>query len=216
MSDDWLSIDRSKLRTGQRDAIDVILARVREGKRNIAIVLPPGYGKSDVMRVSAAILMLQQQVSRALILEPAEALRSQIINRQMMQAATNLYNIPPVLGSRIQTYEATTAPSVPFPPTRHTNAAFISMTIQMANANVQRLVQWVVREQRQMGAPPIIFVDEAHTGSDRNEWGNTTRALREAGAIIVLMTGTPYRADGRRIEGFDWEVVGTRLVVYQH
>ena len=212
MSDGLVSINRENLRPGQRDAIDVLLARVREGKQNIAIVLPPGYGKSDVIRVSSVILMLQKQVSRALILEPAEALRHQIVNRKMMQVAADRYNLPPVLGSRIQTYEATTAPTPPFPPSRHANAAFVSMTIQMANANIQRLIQWVRWEQRQNGAPPIIFVDEAHTGSDRNEWGNTTRALREAGAIIVLMTGTPYRADGRRIEGFDWEVVETRPV----
>ena len=206
MINDWVSINRDKLRPGQRDAIDVILQCVRNGKRNIAIVLPPGYGKSDVMRVSSILLMLQKQVSRALILEPAEALRKQIINRRMMQDAADRYNLPPVLGSKIQTYEVTSAPGVPFPPSRHADAAFVSMTIQMANANVRRLVDWVQWEQRQSGAPPIIFVDEAHTGSDQNEWGNTTRQLREAGAIIVLLTGTPYRADARRIEGFDFEV----------
>ncbi len=212
MTSDLVSINRERLRPGQRDAIDVILQCVRNGKHNIAIVLPPGYGKSDVIRVSSVLLMLQKQISRALILEPAEALRKQIINQKMMQEAADRYNLPPVLGSKIQTYEVTTAPGSPFPPTRHANAAFVSMTIQMANANVRRLIEWVLWEKKQQGVPPIIFVDEAHTGSDQNEWGSTTRHLKEAGAIIVLLTGTPYRADSRRIEGFDFEVTETMPV----
>ena len=210
-TNDWLNIDRTQLRPGQRDAIDTILRCVREGKRNIAIVLPPGYGKSDVIRVSAVMLMLQQRVSRALVLEPAENLRGQIVNRDMMQAATDRYNLPPVIGARIHAYEAKDF-RLPFPPTRHRDAAFISMTIQLANGHAAELVHWVQREQRTMHCPPIIFVDEAHTGSTRNEWGNTVRALREAGAFTVLLTGTPYRSDNRQIEGFDSEVESTRPV----
>ena len=68
-------IDFSKLRPGQKGAINHILDRVRAGQRAISIVLPPGYGKSDVIRVSATLLMLQKHVSRALVLVPAETLR---------------------------------------------------------------------------------------------------------------------------------------------
>ena len=93
MPDGLVSINRERLRPGQRDAIDVLLARVREGKQNIAIVLPPGYGKSDVIRVGSVVLMLQKQVSRALILEPAEALRHQIVDRRMMQVAADRYKL---------------------------------------------------------------------------------------------------------------------------
>ena len=205
MNNEWLSIKQENLRYGQRDAITTITRLVRQGKKNIAIVLPPGYGKSDVIRVSAVLLMVQQLVSRALIVSPAETLRHQVIDRQRMQEAANRYNLPPVLGSRIQTYEVTSAPTPPFPPTRQANAAFISMTIQMANNHTHRLIQWIRWEMRQHGVPPIIFVDEAHTSSGENEWGNTVRALREAGAYTVFLTGTPYRADHKRIEGFEWE-----------
>ena len=112
------------------------------------------------------------------------------------------YKLPPVLGPRIRTYEARTF-QVPFPPTRHQDAAFISMTIQLANKRVEPLIYWVRREIRDNdGCPPVIYVDEAQTGSVDNEWGNTARALREAGAITVFLTGTPYRADNKRIEGF--------------
>ena len=201
----WEHIDQRQLRPGQRNAIDTIISQVRQGKTNIAIVLPPGYGKSDVIRVSAVMLMLQNFVSRALILEPAENLRGQVIDRGAMEAARDRYNLPPVLGPALRTYEVKQAPTPPFPPTRHSDAAFLSMTIQLANLHWKRLQDWVLHEKRSRGVPPLVFVDEAHTGSDENEWGNTTRALHEAGAIVVLLTGTPYRSDRRRIELFDYE-----------
>ena len=121
-----------------------------------------------------------------------------------MKEAADRYNLPPVLGPRIRTYEVRSAPTPPFPPSRQSDASFLSMTIQMANEHTYRLVQWIQQEHRQHGAYPIIFVDEAHTSSDENSWGNTVRQLREAGAFTVLLTGTPYRADHQRIEGFKW------------
>ena len=205
MDNRLLTIRWDRLRVGQRDAINTINEAIRAGHNSVAIVLPPGYGKSDVMRVSGVMLMLQRLVSRALILEPAETLRHQIVDRQKMQEASDRYNLPPILGAGIQTYEATSAPTPPFPPVRHANAAFISMSIQMANNNRHHLVRWVHTEIGQRGIPPVIFVDEAHTGSHENEWGATVRVLREAGAFTVLLTGTPFRADRQRIEGFNWE-----------
>ena len=211
---DWEAVDGRALRPGQRTAIDVIFSRVREGAKYIAIVLPPGYGKSDVIRVSSVMLMLQKMVCRTLILEPAENLRSQIVDETKMSDSVDRYNLPNVLGKALRTFEAKTAPVKPWPPGRNRDAAFVSMTMQMANrdSNRQFLEQWVAAEKRANGAPVLVFVDEAHTGSDLNEWGSTTRALVEAGAIAVLLTGTPYRSDGRPIEGFDTEWEDTKPV----
>ena len=210
----WEAVDGRALRPGQRNAIDVIFSSIREGAKYIAIVLPPGYGKSDVIRVSSVMLMLQKMVCRTLILEPAENLRSQIVDETKMSDSVDRYNLPNVLGKALRTFEAKTAPEKPWPPGRNRDAAFVSMTMQMANrdSNRQFLEQWVAAEKRANNAPVLVFVDEAHTGSDQNEWGSTTRALVEAGAIAVLLTGTPYRSDGRPIEGFRTELEETKPV----
>ncbi len=205
MNNFWDSIDPRQLRSGQRNAIDAIFMGVRNSQKNIAIVLPPGYGKSDVIRVSAAMLMLQNLVCRALILEPAENLRGQIVDQLKMNESVKRYRLPPVLGKGIRTYEAKTPPVKPWPPGRNSDAPFVSMTVQLANRHRAFLEQWVAYEKRRANAPVLVFVDEAHTGSDQNEWGETTRALRDAGAVVVLLTGTPYRSDRRLIEGFSWK-----------
>lgn len=211
MQADWLQIDRSKLREGQRNAIDAILANVRSEKRNTAIVLPPGYGKSDVVRVSATILMCQQRVSCALVLVPAENLRSQVIDTHQMQAAVDRYNLPRIRGQRISAHEIKEF-RLPFPSERHKNDNFFAATIQLVNSNLPGFVRWVFQEKRENGVPPIVFVDEAHTSSTSNQWGNVVRQLREAGAFVVLLTGTPYRSDRDRIEGFDWDPVENKPI----
>ena len=202
----WNLVNGSALKPGQRTAIDTIFSRVREGADAVSIVLPPGYGKSDVILLSSAMLNLYKMACRTLILEPAENLRSQIVDRDEVQASVDRYKLPSFWGLSQIMYEAKKAPEKPWPPGRNRDAAIISMTMQLANrdANRQFLEQWVDAQRRLHGAPVLVFVDEAHTGSDQNEWGNTTRALREAGAIVILLTGTPYRSDNRRIEGFKW------------
>ena len=211
MQPDWLNIDRSKLRTGQNGAIDKILMNVRGGKPNTSIVPPPGYGKSDVIRVSATILMCQELVSRALIVAPAETLRSQAVDTQQMRESAERYKLPRILGERIRAHEVK-AFSLPFPPRRHKNASFFAATIQLVNSNLDGFVRWVMREKREHGVPPIVYFDEAHTGSASNHWGNVVKLLREAGAFVVLLTATPFRSDQERIEGFDWKERETKPV----
>ena len=189
MNNGLLTIRTERLRTGQLGAVDTILALVREGQRGIAIVLPPGYGKSDVIRVSGVMLMLQNLVSRALILEPSETLRSRVIDRQKMKEASDRYQLPSLISTGIPTWEVVQFPHGMFPPLRHKEARFVSMSTQMANHHRNRLVQWVKEETAHRGVPPVVFVDEAHTGSNMNEWGATTEALREAGAFTILLTG---------------------------
>lgn len=204
MQPDWLNIDRSKLRPGQREAIDHIMINVRKGKQNTAIVLPPGYGKSDVIRVSATILMCQERVSRALIITPAETLRSQAVDRQQMRESAERYKLPRILGEDITTHEVKQF-KLPFPPPRFKTASFFAATIQLVNSNLDGFIRWAVREKREHGVPLIVYFDEAHTGSTRNHWGNVVKLLLEAGAFVVLLTATPFRSDQERIEGFDWE-----------
>ena len=203
MQTDLVNIDRSQLRPGQREAIDRIVMNVRQEKPNTAIVLPPGYGKSDVIRVSATILMCQRLVSRALIIAPAETLRSQIIDAGQMRAAAERYKLPSILGGGIRTHEIKEF-RLPFPPSRHRAASFFAATIQLVNSNLDGFVRWVIREKQEWGIPPIVYVDEAHTSSTGNQWGNVVKALRNAGAFVVLLTATPFRSDHERIEGFDW------------
>ncbi len=197
----WNQVNARAFKEGQRNAIDRIFMWVRDGMRYIPIVLPPGYGKSDVIRVATIMLMQYRLACRAIILEPAENLRAQIINNASMHETADRYKLPYGLH---RTWEAKSAITLPWPPGRNRDASFIAMTIQLASGPYNRvtLAQWVADQEAKNGAPVVVFIDEAHTASDQNSWGATAQALGDAGAIIVLLTGTPYRADKRPIAGF--------------
>jgi hypothetical protein len=193
------------LRIGQRGAVSTIVNRVREREPYTAIVLPTRYGKTDVMRVAGMQLLYSGHISRALILVPNRVLARQCLLRHKWDEAVNRYGLPDLPGG-ISTYFAERAPRLPFPPQ---NAAFVAMTIQMASQNVSDLTHWVKEERKRYGVPPLIFVDESHTGKDDNTWGTCVKKLADAGAFVALLTATPYRSDEGFIHGFQIDRIST-------
>ena len=200
-------INLDALRIGQRGAVTTIVDRVRAGESYTAIVLPTRYGKTDVMRV-AGVMLHGSFVSRSLILVPNRFLATQCLHGDKWMEAIQRYNLPIGPGG-IPVFDADQAPRFPFPPQ---NAAFIAMTTQMASQQVEFLTHWVEYEKRKYGVPPLIFVDESHTGAEDNTWGTCVQKLAEAGAYIVLLTATPYRSDGQPIPGFEMELVAVKPV----
>ena len=90
------------------------------------------------------------------------------------------YRIP----LRVPVYRVDRPPVTPFPP--H-DAMFVAITTQMANLHKAFLAHWVDAEIRKYGAPPIIFIDEAHTSSEANDWGDSVEVLAAAGASTLFM-----------------------------
>ena len=202
-----INLNTPPMRPGQRAAIQVIWDIVRtERKSSATIVLPTRYGKSDVIRASAVGLMVDNLASRAVILEPASNLVSQVLDQASVQVAVERYSLP--FGHGLQTFAVRDTPRLPFPPRFAQGAHFIAMTTQMANSNRLFFKEWVREELRRHGCPPVWYIDECHTGSSDNEWGKTVRELQEAGAFLVLLTATPYRTDKSHVEGFAYKEVG--------
>ena len=203
--DSSASINLNAGRPGQREAVQKIWDIVRTMKRTATIVLPTRYGKSDVIRVSAVGLMADNLVSRAVILEPASNLVVQILDKAKMEEAVTRYTLP--FGHGLQTFAVRETPRLPFPPRFAQGAHFLGMTTHMANNNRQFFAEWVRKEQARSGCPPIWFIDEAHTSGRDNEWGKTVRTLQDAGAILVLLTATPFRTDRTQVEGFAYREI---------
>ena len=193
----FFDIDTTAFRPGQRQAHDVIVDRIRSNEKYTAIVLPTRYGKTDVMRVSGLRLWRDNLVSNVLIMAPDRILRDQSLNPEKNRQCVSRYRIS--LGHFPQIYTVDSPPKLPW----LNDSAFTAITTQMATRQINILTQWVQHMIWSRGVPPVVFIDEAHTGSDENVWGDTMSQLADAGARIVLMTATPYRSDGRRIPGFD-------------
>ena len=190
-------ISEEAFRPGQRNAYLTIVDRVRRGERYTAVVLPTRYGKTDVMRVAGLRLWRDRLVSRFMIMAPDKILRDQTIQNDKVDACLRRYGMHSAFPGGLPVC------SVERPSLLRQSAPFWAITTQMANQHLNILTQWVKHAINRMGLPPVVFVDEAHTTSDENRWGNTMGKLGDAGAFIVLMTATPYRSDNNPIPGFD-------------
>ena len=193
-----------RLLPGQREAVSKIIQRVTNGEKHTSIVLPTGYGKSHTMRVAGAMLIKNRVTARCIILEPATHLVRQIMSTSAMAEAISWFGLPfepedlsvfPMLDNfRFERFIAD-------------HAAFTAMTTQMANRNIEVLRHITDYDIQSGNGPPLVFIDEAHTGSRANAWGNCTKALSEAGASLVLLTATPFRTDEEAVYGFRYDPV---------
>ena len=195
-----------KLRPGQRGAIETIIERRRNEfprEKFTSIVLPARYGKSDVARLSALQMLRDGTVSNALIVVPARNLVEQMLDGAKLRDSAARYGFPPEAFQPVQTVNA--------PPrlARFREAKLSAITTSMANRHLNILTMWVemMLGPNGPGVPPVVYMDEAHLGSDGNRWGNIGATLADSGAYVVVLTATPYRADGKPIPGFDVDTV---------
>ena len=87
------------------------------------------------------------------------------------------------------------------------DSELVAATTSMVSNNLSTFQHWINHLRKSHGVPPVIFVDEAHTASNRTAWGKTIADLADTGAYIVLCTATPYRTDGQPIPGFEVETL---------
>ncbi len=201
--------DMSKFRQGQSDAFDETVLRIQQnGERHTAIVLPTRYGKSDYMRLTGLYLLHQGAVSGILVMTPNRVLRNQMVDEQKLCQSLSLYdanlertNTRGVRRKGISPYNMVDSPRIQM----MVDSEIVAATTSMVSHHMQVFQHWIDHLKKSYGVPPIVFVDEAHTASNRTAWGKTIADLAGTGAYIVLCTATPYRTDGQPIPGFEVE-----------
>jgi|SRR5215831_4537141 len=186
-------------RPGQYAGHLVIYERVSSGEEFTTIVLPTRYGKTDLMRGSALHLYHDQFISGALVLSPGVVLRDQVVDREKWAKFLQRYQvtIPNIRYSSLSAKHY--LPHVDF---AQNGEMLTSVSMQLVDNNVAFFQQWVDHRRHTTGLPVLVYIDEAHTGSEDNSWGDTVFKLVQAGARAVLLTATPIRSDKKRIPGF--------------
>lgn len=202
--------NKNKFRQGQRDAFDETVLRIQHrAEPHTAVVLPTRYGKSDYMRMTGLYLLHKEAVSGILVMTPNRVLRNQMVDIPKMGQSFHLYEATLECITRgkrrkgIALYNIDSTPKFDFMLDRNILAA----TTSMVSNNLPIFRYWIDYLKKSHGVPPVIFVDEAHTASNRTAWGQTIADLSDAGAYIVLCTATPYRTDGQPIPGFEVETI---------
>ena len=219
-------MNRRRYRDGQDLAHNVIVDRVKTAMmmelsaltraqleetaptRYTACVLPTRYGKSDLIRCVAIDLFLSGTICAALVLSPNRLLRDQLVDDATFHAMIDRYQI-----ARASTlkYRALEGQADLINPTAN-GEFFLSATIQLIVENIGNYEALAESLLYRHGVPLLLIIDECHTGSEKNKWGEAIRRLVNKGACACLLTATPMRADGARIPGFDFEEVSAKSI----
>ena len=59
------------------------------------------------------------------------------------------------------------------------------------------------------GTRPVLFIDEAQLLQDEKPWGKLFSELVKRNVYVVVATGTPFRSDGKRVSGFQYQEVAS-------
>lgn len=196
----------ARMRPGQREACRVTKERVLASHRATALVLPTRYGKSDVIRMIALGLHADGLVAASFALSPNDLLASQLASNVKLHAFLMRYQVtglPAV--RRVRQREA-----------RYTanGESLLSLTVQLASEQCDHFCAAIESLVTRTGKPVLVFIDEAHNFSQGNTWGDVARRFQAAGAHIVLLTATPYRADGIDVPEFEVEDIDEETVRY--
>lgn len=208
-----------RYRIGQLGAHQTILSLSLT--KIVSIVLPTRYGKSDLIRCSFLDMYYQGLASCAVVLSPAINLQRQMVKSSQIESMLARYEIQ--MPDNLRTMRPTASGVDAFKQWRglvHTsiaqNPTLISSTQQFAVlhglSETAWLTMWIKEVINATGKPPVFFVDECHLGSYSNQIGKLVETLFAAGAYVVVLTATPYRADGDRIPGFDYELMDYEVI----
>lgn len=195
----------NNLRPGQKGAFKVCMERLEQGQQYTTIVLPTRYGKSDVMRLVAWYARKWGLISTTLILSPNKYLRDQMVQEEKLRACQERHHLVGPF-SRITLASQALKAGI-------NGEIVISTTMQLISSELEDIwVPWVAACKNGFGKPnlprkpPLVIIDEAHSGSEANKWGHAVERLTESGALAILMTATPFREDGDAIVGFETEI----------
>src|SRR4030095_17032080 len=168
-------MDEKAARPGQLGAHTTIKERAILGHRHTAIVQPTGYGKSNTIRSSGIELHQEGVISCSLVLSPNKILRDQMGSRVEMEKCIRLLGLNPA-GVVVSTLKNKVYGFT------NNGEMFVSATMQLVEWNVDFFGKWVESIIARTGKPPMVFVDESHTGSEKNEWGRAYLELTRRGA----------------------------------
>lgn len=189
----------SEMRPGNRRAFDLILQRLRNGEPTTSIVKPTRYGKRDLIITSCWQAVEDGLVSGGIVFSPASQATRQFFKDKKLGQTITRYEMPfrDVMGGVRQL--SSFSEYQPFSNGEFLLAANIQLCLR---TNIDDCIELIEAERYRTKKPLVIFIDECQFLSEQKRWGDFFRRMQKAGALLVLLTATPYREDADAIPGF--------------
>lgn len=187
--DDNGHIVRPGLRAPQIGAIHAALAHWSISDRPATIVMPTGTGKTETMLA----LLAAVQPERLMVVVPNSPLRDQIANKFL---TFGVLKAAGVLSPAAETPMVAVLDGRPRTPDEVTEI-FLRANVIVTTMQVAGQCEPAVQE-RMAELCTHLFIDEAHHIAART-WQNFKAAF--AKRTVLQFTATPFRTDGKRVDG---------------
>jgi len=197
----------TRSRPGSYQIVKSIWEDICGGKTELSFELPPRYGKSDVARALAVIARRSGLSPYTLLVTPSRYLRLQAKNEEDLQKFATRYQVSDFYADEIKSLPKKGS----YTPDKR--AYLVAATLQMFvgersedENNVEEIsnrvaIMNVIRAIQQTGQRLLVIADESHIMARGMAFGDTLKAMHEAGAIVITMTGTFLRSDNEKIFG---------------
>lgn len=177
------------LRQPQLSAVHMIMGHLKLPLEAATVIMPTGTGKTETM-ISA---LVANQCSKLLVTVPSDSLREQIANKFLSFGLLKQFG---VIGSKA------VYPMVGIIKNKFDSLATLEAFLNQCNVIVSTMSwltgQPITEQDLIANLCSHIFIDEAHhvKAKSWNEFRN-----RFAKEKVVQFTATPFRNDGKRLEG---------------
>ena len=205
--------DYGKFRQGQKDAFKVLCNKIRSRQPTGSIVLPPRYGKSDLIRAAFLQLVEDGSISLGVHLTPSNNLADQMVGDVDLENFNKRYR-PTFRKAKCRRVKPPKRRQGSGPRLDINGEAFVTLTIQAVTCS-KKSMRWFLGKclelMRVTGKPVVVVIDEGHMVAQKEGespgWGNFVGEATEIGCLVWLVTGTPFRTDGNAIPGFECDVL---------
>lgn len=172
------------------EAVELVVSRYLAGELYVSIVLPPRFGKSDVIRLSALELNAISKYPTVMA-APWEDNIIQIGDVGKITAMYRRYGIPK--GTYFAFHRCHYLKTNSWWALEEAKPTLIGATLGLVNnkANQQQFLDGIEDMYQRSGARVPVFVDECHVVKDKQEFGRLVGKMVSSGAFVVLLTGTP-------------------------
>ncbi|UIF88919.1 DEAD/DEAH box helicase [Cupriavidus sp. UYPR2.512] len=180
---------RAGMRLPQVGAVRAVLAHWSVSRAAVTVVLPTGTGKTETMLA----LLVMALIRRLLVIVPSDALRTQVTEKfltlgmlRQTQCLAHSALLPTV--AMLKRAPKTTEEFARFLDSAQIVVTTMDLVAELSSDMQERAAEWATH----------LFVDEAHHIA-----AATWRAFKQqfSKKTVLQFTATPYRNDGRRVDG---------------
>lgn len=173
-----------ELRRWQIEAFEMVEKKLFDQERDMALAVAPGCGKS-LLALLACKKAKERGFRRIIVVVPSIELKNKFIN-DALNSGIKLWHADNGNGAR--------------PPRGYDGV--VTTYAAVAAGDAKRIYR------KGCSADTMVVLDEIHHAGDKAAWGESIQYAFEQAGFRLLMTGTPFRADGSAIPFVEYDADG--------